>query len=215
MPSKVITQVNNMVPQGRGTWHISNQDHEDFDDEGDDDYTNGNRQDGPEPDLPPDAGLEPGELNDLQADYAPYLHEAEPTYEFPEDAPDIQTMSPVDTPVQLPDIIASQYPDAAQVQAHEAEEDEDAIGDMPANVEEGLNDTGSEIHNDSIPQNDVQGVQINTIQAVSSRTHSITKSGRAVKYRSNMFQNYTLLQQTNRNNKPSSHDPGHAHEEKY
>jgi hypothetical protein len=160
-------------------------------------------------------GLEPGKLNNLQADNAPYLHEAEPTHEFPEDAPDIHTMSPIDTPVQLPNVIASQYPNAAQVQVHDVEEYEDAIGDMPANLEEWIDNKGSEINDNSITQHDAEGVQINTIQAVSPQTHSITRSGSAVKYRSDMFQNFTLLQQTNKNHIPSSHNPGYAHKEKY
>jgi hypothetical protein len=189
-----------MVPQGRGAWHITNQDHADFDEEEDDDYTDGDRQDGSEPDLPPDAGLKPGKLDDLQADNTPYLHEAEPTHEFPEDATDIQTMSHVDTPVQLPEVIASQYPDAAQVQANDVEEDEDKIGDMPANVEKEINDIGSEKNADNIPQNDTEDVQINTNQAVSPWTQSITRIGRAVKYRSDMFNNFSLLQQTDEMN---------------
>jgi hypothetical protein len=64
----VIPKVNNMVPEGRGTLYMMNEDHSDTNEDKDDNYANGNRQAEPEPDLPPNVGLEPGELDDLEAE---------------------------------------------------------------------------------------------------------------------------------------------------
>jgi hypothetical protein len=126
-------------------------------------------------------------------------------HKFPGGTADTQTMSPVGTPVLLPDTIASQHPETAQI--HNINEGEDEKEEMLANTYDENTNVGLDVNDNDIPQNDADDILVNANQAMNHRTHSVTRSVNAVKYRSDMFQNITLLQQTNRHHTPSIHNP--------
>lgn len=94
MPDDVILLVSNLIPEGKGIWHLTDEDQDDFDDEDGDDYVDKKSQAVHELDLPNDAALEPGKLEDLQADNTPLL----------------PTMSPMRIHVPIPTLPPYRHP---------------------------------------------------------------------------------------------------------
>jgi hypothetical protein len=68
MPSEKMLLVSNLIPEGRGGWHLSNENHDDDNEDDGNQCVNGGLQADNKLDLLDNAGFEPGYLKHLQAD---------------------------------------------------------------------------------------------------------------------------------------------------